>query len=336
MPTEDIKPLKLFYCYARADKALRDELDLHLACLKHLDLITSWHDGEIPPGNLWEEEIDKQLKSAHLILLLITPDFIDSDYCYSIEMKHAFEQHQAGTARIIPILLGCTMPEHAPFSTIQPLPADAKEWIDRNKAFMNITRGIHKAIQKLQITLATPQELISKGLALYSLNRYDEAIIAFDHAIQIAPNNSIVYFHQGVVFDALDWYNEAVDAYDQAIQINPNYADAHFNKGNTLRLLERYEEAIPAYDQAILLNPNIADAHFNKGNTLHNLRRYEEAISTYDQAILLNPTVADTYFSKGLALASLNRYEEAISAYDQAILLDPNVAYIQEERPCSC
>src|SRR5450755_1633152 len=105
MTTKPKKTLKLFYCYARADKALRDELDIHLSNLKRQHGVTSWYDGEISPGREWEKEIDTQLRSAHLILLLITPNFMASDYCYSIEMQRALDRHQKGVAHIIPIIL---------------------------------------------------------------------------------------------------------------------------------------------------------------------------------------------------------------------------------------
>ncbi len=120
------RAIKLFYCYAREDKALRDELDIHLSSLKRQNLVTSWYDGEIGPGTEWEKEIDKQLRSAHIILLLITPHFMASDYCYSTEMKRALERHQDGTARVIPVILRRTFWDGAPFSHLQVLPTDAK------------------------------------------------------------------------------------------------------------------------------------------------------------------------------------------------------------------
>src|SRR5205085_5894226 len=87
----------VFYCYAHEDKALRDELELHLSSLKRRYRLTNWHDREILPGANWETEIDKHLNTAHLILLLISPNFLASNYCYSKEMKRALERHAAGT-----------------------------------------------------------------------------------------------------------------------------------------------------------------------------------------------------------------------------------------------
>lgn len=118
MTTGSKRPLNLFYCYAREDKVLRDELDIYLSSLKRQNLVTSWYDGEIGPGTEWEKEIDKQLRSAHIILLLITPHFMASDYCYGTEMKRALERHRAGTARVIPVILRRTFWEDAPFSSL--------------------------------------------------------------------------------------------------------------------------------------------------------------------------------------------------------------------------
>jgi hypothetical protein len=102
MPTE---PLKLFYCYARADVRLRKRLDDHLAILKREGVISEWHDGDISAGQEWEEEIHQHLEQAHLILLLISSSFLASDYCYDIEMQRALEKQETGTARVIPIIL---------------------------------------------------------------------------------------------------------------------------------------------------------------------------------------------------------------------------------------
>ncbi len=118
--------IKLFFCYAQKDKALRDELEIHLAWLKRRFQLTPWHDREILPGEEWERAIDKNLNTAHLILLLISPDFMNSDYCYGKEMQRALERHKAGTCRVVPILIRPTYRKGAPLSTLQMLPTDAK------------------------------------------------------------------------------------------------------------------------------------------------------------------------------------------------------------------
>lgn len=82
------KFVKLFYCYAHEDKALHDELDKHLGNLKRQGKITVWHDRDISPGKPWEKEIIDNLNAVDIILFLITPDFMNSDFCYGIEIRY--------------------------------------------------------------------------------------------------------------------------------------------------------------------------------------------------------------------------------------------------------
>src|SRR5437870_4397876 len=91
-------PLTVFYSYAHEDEALRVELVKHLSILQRVGLISSWDDRQIVPGTEWAREIDTHLNSASIILLLISPDFLASDYCYSVEMKRALERHESGEA----------------------------------------------------------------------------------------------------------------------------------------------------------------------------------------------------------------------------------------------
>ncbi|GAC1485491.1 MAG: hypothetical protein NVS2B12_40400 [Ktedonobacteraceae bacterium] len=190
MPTEALKQLKLFYCYAREDKRYRKEIDTHLSNLKRLHQISSWSDREISPGVDWEKAIDQELNTAHIILLLISADFMASNYCYGIEMKRALERHEAGEARVVPILLRTVDWEDAPFSKLQILPTDAKpvsRWQDRDEAFWEIAQGLRKVVKELQVLLKTKEEWLKEGNALWDLKRYDDALSAFDQALRLDP-----------------------------------------------------------------------------------------------------------------------------------------------------
>lgn len=147
------KPLEVFYSYAHEDEALRDQLEKHLRILQRQNLISSWHDRKITPGREWEGKIDEHLESAHVILLLVSSDFIDSDYCYDVEMTRAMERHEAGEAKVIPIILRRVDWKGAPFEKLQALPTDAKpvaSWDDIDDAFTNIAKGIRRAVEELQ------------------------------------------------------------------------------------------------------------------------------------------------------------------------------------------
>src|SRR2546421_4992594 len=106
--------LSLYISYASEDKLLLSALENHLALLRNQRIITTWHNRDINAGTEWEREIDTHLNMAQIILLLISADFLASTYCYSIEMKRAMERHNAGEARVIPIILRPVDWEYAP------------------------------------------------------------------------------------------------------------------------------------------------------------------------------------------------------------------------------
>lgn len=146
------KPLQVFCCYAHEDRSFLLELMKRLIPLRREGLITTQSDVDISPGEDWEQEIRRYLDTAHIILLLISPDFLASDYCYSNEMVQALERHSAGDARIIPIILRPVNLQRAPFNRIQPLPKDAKpvrKWANRDEAFLDVVNGIEKVIGDL-------------------------------------------------------------------------------------------------------------------------------------------------------------------------------------------
>ena len=84
---EPITPVELFYSYAHKDEELRNELVKHLAALEREQVIKSWHDRMIGLGTDWAGAIDEHINSAQVILLLVSADFLASDYCYDVELK---------------------------------------------------------------------------------------------------------------------------------------------------------------------------------------------------------------------------------------------------------
>jgi tetratricopeptide (TPR) repeat protein len=281
MPDALKQEIKLFYCYAQEDKGLRDELEKHLSWLKRRYQLTNWYDREILPGEEWEQVIDTHLNTAHLILLLISPDFMASDYCYGKEMKRALERHQAGTCRVLPILLRPTYWEEAPFSTIQLLPIDAKpitRWPDREEAFQGVVAEISRTIKDLLIFFKTKSEWLEEGNRFYRLNCYEEAMVAYEKAIRIDPSYIFAHYNKGLALTGLKRYEEALATYEQTIQLDSKYVNAYTMKGSVLAALKRYEEALVTYDCIIKLNPNNATAYCEIGNALHCLERYEEAL----------------------------------------------------------
>jgi tetratricopeptide (TPR) repeat protein len=145
--------LEVFFSYSRRDQALRERLDTHLALLKRQGVLHTWFDGVIGAGEEIEPEIFRRLDAADVILLLVSPDFVASEFCWSREMTRAMERHEAGEARVIPILLRPVDNwQSAPFGKLKALPEDglpATEWRDLDQAFRDVTAGIRTAIEGL-------------------------------------------------------------------------------------------------------------------------------------------------------------------------------------------
>lgn len=146
------KRLDVFCCYAHKDQQWLLELKTHLAPLQREELIILWDDMNVYPGDEWEEVILRRLDSAHIILLLVSPHFIASDYGYSVEMRRAMERHERGEARVIPIILHLVSWKKTPFGKLQALPTPARAitssyWSHPNEAFYTVVTGIRKIVE---------------------------------------------------------------------------------------------------------------------------------------------------------------------------------------------
>ena len=144
---------RLFYSYSHKDEALRDELEKHLSLLRREGMIEQWHDRRIAAGQEWEGEIDENLAAAHVVLLLVSADFIASDYCFDIEMKTAMQRHEAEEAIVIPVILRPCDWHTAPFGKLLALPKYGKaatSWSNQDEAFTDVAGGIREAIGRLR------------------------------------------------------------------------------------------------------------------------------------------------------------------------------------------
>lgn len=144
--------VEIFFSYAHEDEELRDQLAKHLKLMERQGLIESWYDREITGGQEWQGQIDQHLESADVILLLISSDFIASDYCSDIEMKRAMERHAEGKARVIPVILRDADWKEAPFGKLQAYPKNAQpitSWDNRDEAFAHVARGIRGIVSEI-------------------------------------------------------------------------------------------------------------------------------------------------------------------------------------------
>jgi len=333
METVPTKNITLFLSYAHEDEHLLKELEKHLSSLKRQGLISHWHDRDIQAGQEWAHEIDRHLNAAQIIFLLVSPDFMDSDYCYSVEMERAMERHEAGDASVVPIILRPTYWVDAPFGKLQALPKSHKpitSWESRDEAFFEIVTDIRGMLKELhppslpQPAQRTKEQFFHMGNVFFGRKDYEEALIAYEEVIRLDPNDAGGYIGRGEALYKLKRYEEALATHKLAIRLDLNIASAYVGKGNALRALKRYHEASQAHEQAIRLDPNDAYAYVGKGEVLRGLKRFEEALAAYEQAIRLDPENAYAYGGKGIVLRALKRHEEALAAQERAIRLNPD------------
>ena len=167
-----------------------------------------------------------------------------------------------------------------------------------------------------------------KGTALQKLGKDDEAITAFDKALDLDPMSATAWSGKGYILQKLGKDDEGVHAYDKAFQLDPASVSATTwsNKGAACLNLSKYDEALQALDKANELDPEYAPAWYNKGAVYLKLAKYDEAIQVLDKAIELDPKDASAWYAKGRALDALDKSDEAIQAYDKALKLNSNMA----------
>lgn len=164
----------VFFSYSHADEALRDQLEKQLAMLKRQGIIETWHDRRIGAGQEIDRVIDEHINTDDIILLLVSPDFIASDYCYEMELQRALERHEAREAIVIPVILRACDWRHAPFGKLLATPHDGKpvtQWPDRDEAFLQVAKAVREAASRLQESKSEPE----KAPAEPAPRRLDEA-----------------------------------------------------------------------------------------------------------------------------------------------------------------
>ncbi len=146
-------PLKLFYSYSHNDEEMRIELEKHLTLLQRNGVIDGWHFRKIPPGREWRGEIDEHLEAAHIILLLMSADFLNSNYCWEVEARRAMERHNLKQATVIPVVVRACDWKNSLFEKLEALPTNAKpitSWLNRDEALYDVTQGIKHATEAMR------------------------------------------------------------------------------------------------------------------------------------------------------------------------------------------
>ncbi|HYT44631.1 MAG TPA: tetratricopeptide repeat protein [Methylomirabilota bacterium] len=333
--------VKIFYCYAHEDKKLRAELEKHLGILKQQKLITEWSDRDINAGAEWAKEVDSNLNTANIILLLISTDFVNSEYCYSIEMKRALERHKNGTARVIPIILRHVDHEGALFSHLQALPTDKipitdRKWRNRDEAFLDVSKGIRKVVKELLC-----EQWLEEGNIHFYRQQYSEALEAFEQAICLDHTNALAFIGKGqtlihlasnseddLLIDEHSYYASALTAFEQAISLDATIAIAYEGKARAFfgtSWWGKEKEILEIFEQAIFLAPKNESVYIGQGEAFMRFAHYNDALVAYEKAIEVAPFPNyGAYRGREEALIRLQRYEDALATCELSIQKFPN------------
>jgi tetratricopeptide (TPR) repeat protein len=192
-----------------------------------------------------------------------------------------------------------------------------------------IQTGRHElSVQLIELAIqqdaSNPLYYSNLGLSLQALNRLEEALENYDHALTVHPQYAEALFNRGVALQKLRRLDEAVNSYDRAVAVRPNYAEALCNRGVALQELRRFADAIESYDRALIVWPDFVEALCNRGNTLKAVNRLEEALESYDQALALRPDYVEVLYNRGNTLKELKRLDDAVESYDRAVCVCPH------------
>lgn len=219
-------------------------------------------------------------------------------------------------------------------------PKSIEQWLvegNNHRINIRLEEALAAYEQALQLGCKDANVYFIKGHILYELKNLEEALAAYEQAIQLMPNKDIFHYRKGNVLRELGYDEDARDAYDKAIEISPHKELFHISKGDVLLAFRDYERAIETYTEAIRLatnNVTRAKAYVGKANTLLRLRNFRGALEAYEKAIALDAKIvsASLYRSKGDAFWMDHQNEKALEAYEQGLKLEPENEILRLKR----
>ncbi|MDF5737829.1 MULTISPECIES: GUN4 domain-containing protein [unclassified Nostoc] len=279
--------LQLFFSYSHKDEALRDELANHLSTLIRQGVISSWHDRKILPGEEWDHQINDNLNTADIILLLVSSDFICSNYCWEVEVTTAIKRHNTGKALVIPVILRRVDWSDTPFAKLQFLPKNAEpvtSWTNRDEAFTNVAQGIRAAAQQLKVERQQKLALARKEAAIAEYHQKVEEFAA-DGEISFVESEILKDLQERLgltdeeartvrdkVLEPYGKYKENLDKYKQ---IFTKLVDEQgYPLGEKAKAdLKKLQQHLKLKDEDIVLIDNEAEVQKQQAEILHQQQR---------------------------------------------------------------
>lgn len=171
-----------------------------------------------------------------------------------------------------------------------------------------------------------PTVYMNRGIALQSLNRFEEALVSYQKALALKPDYLDVSVNCGAVLQSLKRFDEALICFEKVLAVNPNHVNALCNRANVLQDLKRFEDAHADYERALAIEPNRVEILSNNGNALQGLGRHQESLIYYQRALAIDPNFLSGWFNQGNALQAMLDFSGSIDCYRRALAIDPNYA----------
>jgi tetratricopeptide (TPR) repeat protein len=287
-------PLRILCSYSHRDEKYLNELRTSLRPLERQGLIEWWHDRKIVPGWEWEEDIDKHLRTADVILLLVSRAFMASDYVYEKEIGVAVERHERGDARVIPIILRPAYWVWASFGKLQALPKDAKpitSWPDPDDAWLDVVKGVRRAVGELfrerheqaardQYAKAVEKAWVDEELSDAEAERLDA--LASELGLNTESTADIEREVAGdTVGTILERQEEAARQEERSRRLEELYTQARRSLQN-----QEWQAVVDVFAQIHAVEPTYSDPEqlFNSARkALETLERMQRVASLYDR-----------------------------------------------------
>jgi len=203
-------------------------------------------------------------------------------------------------------------------AALQINPTHVDVQFDRATALEDLER-YGEALRAYDLVLALKSDfndaLFRRGNVLRQLRRHMEALDCYKRLLAVQPDHAGAWFKQGNSLNDLGRLPEALNCYERAVQAQPDYHEAWFNLANTYKQFERPDEAMRAYEQALAIDPDFIEAIVNRAALLAEQGLHEQALTAFERALQLIPDYPDALFNRAVSLAELQRCEEAISDY---------------------
>jgi tetratricopeptide (TPR) repeat protein len=355
--TSLVPPLRIFLSYSHHDEELCERFLVHLSQLKRDGLIAPWSDRLIAAGTDWAGAIDENLNSAHVIILLVSPDFLASDYCNDVEMDRAMERDQRREALVVPLILKPCDWKTSRFARLEALPKGGMpvvDWPSQDHGFEDAVQGLRRLIQDLcsptrnrvrVISLAirdhprrwiggsllavaviagwwlwsNSQRYLKQGTDLLNVGRYADARLVLVQAKRLNPLSRAV--RCGLEAVELDAVRSDQVKFEQHLgEANREYPRCAYLKvlsGDQKYKANDRKGAFAEYQEAVKREPGLAEAYFDMGRILDLELDPDSALVQYQKAAQLSPGTPAYHNNLADLYFRREEYDKAIEEYGQ-------------------